>query len=341
MKNKVTTLNDVAKEAGVCKSTVSRIINNKLGNGFSVKEEVRKRVLEVVRKLNYRPNLVARSLTLQDMRMIHVVGGYHALSDIGNIYQTVVNTMTKVLEEASDVFDVTVDMSSHPDKESELPSWRVGAVIVLAKCTPTTMKELEDFRIPYVVVNGPAGDNGLSIIPDDIGGTELAIKHLIEVGNHKIAYAQPFGVPLVGHRSIDDRHNCYLETLKNNGLKAIPGHDKHYDNAEKFLQETVIDNEATAILAYGHMGGLNLMQAAHSIGIQIPEKLNLLCFCDAYANDVMSPGLSFIDLRSNDMGQIAANKLLERINNSKSHAPEVIKIAEKLVLNSTTTLLKK
>jgi len=72
MKNGVPTLDDVAKQVGVSKSTVSRILNNRLGNGFSVKEEVRLKVIEVAKKLNYRPNLIAKSLTMQSTQMIHI-----------------------------------------------------------------------------------------------------------------------------------------------------------------------------------------------------------------------------------------------------------------------------
>lgn len=337
MKNKVTTLNDVATEAGVSKSTVSRILNNKLGKGFSVKEEVREKVLKAARNLNYRPNLIAKSLTLQDTRMVHIIGGHHALSDLGNIYQTVVNSATEHLEKSSDVFDVTVDMSSHPDDESELPNWRVDGVIVLAKCTSRTMKELENFKIPYAVINGPAFETGISIVPDDISGAKQAMEHFISLGHKKIAYAQPFGPLLKGHSSIVDRHRCYLKTLQYNSLEPVPGHDKQYTNAEIFIEETVIQNGATAILAYGHMGGLNIMQAAHSANISIPENLSLLCFCDAYANNVMSPCLSFIDLRSRDMGLIAAEKLLERIQDNNKNISETITLDEKLVLNSTTS----
>lgn len=340
MKNKITTLNDVANQAGVSKSTVSRVLNNKLGNGFSVKDEVRKKVLEAARVLNYRPNLIAKSLTMQETRMIHVIGGHHALSDLGNIYQTVVNTTTKVLESSSEVFDVTVDMSSHPDTESELPNWRVDGVIVLAKCTSATTKELENYNIPHVVINGPSYTTGLSIIPDDIQGTRLAMEHLLSLGHKKIAYAQFFGHGLKGHRSISDRHNCYLDIIKENSLEPVPGHDKHFESAEDFIKETVIANKATAVIAYGHMGGLNIMQAAHSMNISIPQDLSLLCFCDSYANSVMSPGLSFVDLRSKDMGQIAATKLLERIENPTQNVSETIKIEERLIVNSTTAKLK-
>ncbi len=341
MKNKsVPTLNDVATEAGVNKSTVSRVLNNRLGNGFSVTEEVRNRVLAAAEKLSYRPNLIAKSLTLQTTRMIHIIGGHYALSDLGNIYQTVVNSATMIMDSSKDVFDVTVDMSHHDKKTSELPPWKINGAIILARANPVTLKELEESQIPYVVVNGPAGKSGSSVVPDDEGGTKIAIQYLYGLGHRKIAYANSRPDFLVGHSSLTDRHQTYLKEMKNLGLPVVPGHDKCLESAEKFLIEAVIEKGATAMLAYGHMEGLNLMQAAHKLAITVPGRLSLLCFCDQQAAAAMSPQLSFIDLRSSDMGKIAAQLLLKNIKDYGNVEPAAIKLPEQLVIRGSTASLQ-
>jgi len=337
MRNRsVTTLNDVANEAGVNKSTASRVLNNRLGNGFSVTEEVRKRILAVAEKLNYRPNLIAKSLTLQTTRMIHIIGGHYALSDLGNIYQTVVNNVTCIMDSCEDIFDVTVDMSHHDRQTSELPPWKIDGAVILARANSPTLTELEEVQIPYVVVNGPAGKSGSSVVPDDENGTQIAIRYLVELGHRIIAYANSSPDYLVGHSSLADRHQTYLKEMKKLGLSVVPGHDEWLKSAEKFLTTAVIENGATAVLAYGHMEGLNLMQAAHKLGITIPGRLSLLCFCDQQAAAAMSPLLSFIDLRSSDMGKIAAELLLKRIKKSGDAETTIIKLAEELVIRSST-----
>ena len=337
MRNRhIATLNDVAAEAGVSKSTVSRILNSRLGNGFSVTEEVRKRVLAAAKKLNYHPNLIAKNLTLQTTHMIHVIGGHFALSDLGNIYQTVVNSATNVMERCGEVFDVTVDMSYHDKQSSELPPWKIDGAIILARANVPTIMELEDGQIPYVVVNGPGGKSGSSVVPDDEDGTKIAIQYLAELGHRKIAYANSRPDYLPGHSSLTDRHQTYLREMKKLGLSIVPGHDKWLKSAEEFLSAAVIINGATAVLAYGHMEGLNLMQAAHKLGIAVPGRLSVLCFCDRQAAEAMSPLLSFIDLRSNDMGKIAAELLLKHIKISSSAKPTTIKLAEELVIRSST-----
>lgn len=335
-KRSVTTLSDVATEAGVNKSTASRVLNNRLGNGFSVTEEVRKRILAAAEKLNYRPNLIAKSLTLQTSRMIHIIGGHYALGDLGNIYQTVVNNVTSIMDGSDDVFDVTVDMSHHDRQTSELPPWKIDGAIILARANSPTLTELEEGQIPYVVVNGPAGKSGSSVVPDDENGAQIAIRYLAELGHRIIAYANSRPDYLVGHSSLADRHQTYLREMKKLGLSIVPGHDEWLKSAEKFLTTAVIENGATAVLAYGHMEGLNLMQAAHKLGITVPGRLTVLCFCDQQAAAAMSPLISFIDLRSSDMGRIAAELLLKHIKKPGNAEPTTIKLAEELVIRNST-----
>jgi LacI family transcriptional regulator len=336
MAKSVANLGDVAAAAGVSKSTVSRVLNNKLNNGFSVSVDVRQRVLKIAEQLRYRPNLMARGLTNQRTRMISVLGGSHALSDMGNIYQTVINSITNVLDNAPGGFDVTVDMSQHAPDVSELPAWKIDGAIILAKCTSQTIEEIKHSNAPYVVINGPADSSGSSVSPDDIGGMELAVQHLVQLGHTRIAYASAPLRHLAGHSSLKDRHDTYVKELNARGLETIKGHEEPFTSAVDYLKSVVVTQKATAIIAYGHMGALNIMQAAHSLGIAIPRELSLIAFCDEYAASVMSPGLTFIDLGSREMGRIAAEVLLEKIENPDQAQSRNVKIQEKLVFRDTT-----
>lgn len=338
MANAVANLSDVAEKAGVSKSTVSRVLNNKLGNGFSVKEDVRRRVIDIARQLNYRPNLIAQSLTKKQTRMISVLGGSHALSDLGNIYQTVVNNVTAVIDGSPEGFDVMVDMSRHGSDVSELPGWRIDGAIVLATCSEVTIKELEASGTPYVVVNGPSGPGGLQVVPDDVGGMRLAVEHMVELGHKKIAYVGPKGKVLEGHSSLRDRHDTYLEEIAKYGLTPIIGHDDLPGGIDEFLESTVINGGATAVIAYGHMGGLNLMQAAHRLGIAVPERFSLICFCDEYASSVMSPSLTFVDLRTREMGRVAAELLLSEIRQPGRTDQRSVCLDERFVSRESTAL---
>lgn len=350
-------LDDVAEQAGVSKSTVSRVLNNRLGNGFSVKEEVRLRVIDVARRMNYRPNLIAKSLTMRSTRMIHIFGGNHALSDMGNIYQTVVNNITQVMDSVSEGYDVTVDMSRHTTEDSEMPAWKIDGAIILAQCTPPTMQEIAQMGIPYVIINGACPEDGCSVVPDDIGGTRIAVEHLLELGHSRIAYSGPLppysggqeqsvevahdasGLEanvLVSHSSLRDRYAAYVSEMERHGLEPIVSAPDRLGSAEEYLKKKVFERGVTAILAYGHMGGLHLLQAAHTLGIAVPDQLSLICFCDEYVNQVMSPGLTFIDLNAAAMGKISAELLLDQIQTPDKVKSRQVVLPEKLVVRKTT-----
>jgi LacI family transcriptional regulator len=360
-KSGIPSLDDVAEQAGVSKSTASRVLNNRLGNGFSVKEEVRQRVIEVAGRLNYRPNLIAKSLTMRSTRMIHIFGGNHALSDLGNIYQTVVNNFTQVIDSLSEDYDVTVDMSRHALSESEMPAWKIDGAVILAQCTPPTMHEITQMGIPYVIINGACPKEGCAVVPDDIGGTQMAVRHLIELGHKRIAYSGPLPTYLAGlgpraenlnlkeyrdcglevdvlasHSSLRDRYATFVSEMEAHGLEPVVASHEAMESAEDYLKKIVFEKKVTAVLAYGHMGALNLLQAAHSLEISVPEQLSLLCFCDEYANRIMSPGLTFIDLNSAEMGKRAARLLLDRIGHSEGMESSRIVLPEKLAIRKTT-----
>jgi LacI family transcriptional regulator len=269
--------------------------------------------------------------------MISVLGGSHALSNLGNIYQTVVNNVTFALGGTPEGFDVTVDMSQHKAEKSELPAWRIDGALILAKANEATFSQLQQMAIPYVVVNGPNLPGGFSVVPNDVQGTRVAVQHLIELGHKKIAYASPPLERLVGHSSIPERHDTYIEEMTLAGLEPMFAPDLMLQSPIDFIKKMVFDNGATAILAYGHMGGLNLMQATHTLGLSVPEQLSLMCFCDSYANSVMSPGLTFVDLRTEDMGKVAAELLLEQIRNPELSGSRCIKLDERLVLRNSTS----
>jgi LacI family transcriptional regulator len=334
------TLKEVASRAGVSKSTVSRVLNNRLGEGFSVSEKLRRRVIGAARELHYRPNLVARSLANTDSRMISVFGDVHALSKFGNIFQAAVNSLAESLGAAPEKFDVIVDVSVHKPESSELPFWSICGAVVLGRCSSVTMGQLELAGVPYVVINGPCGASGCSVVPDDIDGMRKAVRHLIELGHRRIAYAGPLPGHSVGHSSLEDRRRTYLSELAGSGLSAIDGHNETLESAAGFLKSVVLGRGATAIIAYGQIEGLNLMQAAQGLGISVPEQLSLICFGDEYACNVMSPGLTFVDLQSEQMGRLAAKLLLRQIRSVDEPRREVVTLPERLIIRESTALRK-
>ncbi len=332
--NGMPTIKEIAISCGVSQATVSRVLNDNYKHGFTVRREVHQRIIEVATALGYRPNLAAKNLVRQKTRVIAILGCDVALGWPGNIYQTIVDSCVRELH--SGEYDVCMSIPNLTKDRCEMPPWKVDGAIVLQECSPETIEVLERAHIPYVVINGVGGPSCSSVIPDDIEGTRLAMRHLFELGHTQIAYAGPTSVHKK-HRSITDRHETYLSELAKNGLEPIADHDKIFSSATAFLASSVMKHHSTAILAYDHIEAMRILQGSHTLEIQIPAQASLVCFNDEYLCSIVTPPLTTVAVPSRQMGQIAANMLLKRLQSPADFHSECVKLPQNLVVRSSTS----
>lgn len=331
--NGVPTIKEIAARCGVSQATVSRVLNGNFKHGFSLRREVHQRIIDVAEALGYRPNLAAKNLVRQKTRVIAILGCDVALGWPGNIYQSIVDALVREMREGD--YDVCMSIPNLAKDRCELPPWKVDGAIVLQECTHETIEVIEKSNIPYVVINGVGGPGSSSVIPDDIEGTRLAMRHLLDLGHTKIAYAGPTSGHK-NHRSISDRHDTYLSELAKNGLEPVPDHDKIFNSATAFLVSSVLKHHATAILAYDHIEAMRILQGANMLEIQIPGHTSLVCFNDEYLCSIVTPPLTTVAVPSRQMGQIAANMLLKRMKSPADFRPECVKLPQNLVVRAST-----
>jgi len=334
----IPTVKEIAAQCGVSEATVSRVLNDNYKHGFSVREEVRKRILDAAETLGYRPNLAAKNLVQRQTQMVAILGSDIVLGWPGNIYQTIINASVRALHVRG--YDVCITVPNPEKSDTELPSWRVDGAIVMQECSPRTIEVMEKTGLAYVVINGVSGPSGSSVIPDDIEGTRRAISHLMDLGHRRIAYAgQTIGHK--AHRSINDRHDTYISELSAYGLEPIPGHDTVFQSPTAFLASAVLNHKATAILAYDHVEALKILHGAHTLDIQIPKHVSLICFNDEYLCNVVTPSLTTIGVPLRQMGRIAAQELLKHLQSPQDYSPQCIKLSQELVRRASTTPLLK
>lgn len=331
--NCVPTIREVAAHCGVSQATVSRVLNGNFNHGFSVRREVHQKIVEVASALGYRPNLAARNLVQRQTRIIVILGCDIALGWPGNIYQAIIDASVETLHIGD--YNVCMNIPNLTDNRCELPPWKVDGAIVLQECSPETIEEMERANIPYVVINGTGGPNGSSVIPNDVEGTKLAVRHLVELGHTHIAYAGPTREHRK-HRSINERHDTYLSELERYGLEPIRNHNKAFNSASAFLASSVMKHHATAILAYDHVEAMRILHAAHMLEIQIPLQVSLICFNDEYLCSIVTPPLTTVAVPSKQMGLLAAKMLLERMRSSEDHNPMSEKLSQNLIVRAST-----
>ena len=328
------TAKDIASRCGVSVATVSRVLNSNFKNGFSVRKELFEEINRIADEIGYRPNLAAQNLAQQKANIIAFIGLNTTFGWPTNIYQVTCETAIRILQGRR--YNICSAAPNLEKDNTELPPWRVDGVIVIQECSPDTIDEMERVRIPYVVVNGLSGSGGTSVVPDDVDATRRAFDHLIDLGHKRIAYAGPSP----GHRqhfSVRERYNTYLSEICAHDLEPIAGHDIPFSSGIDFLVSSVLKQKATAIIAYDHVIAMKLIHDANVLNIDIPRQVSLICFNDEAICDLVVPPLTTIGVPSVKMGQVAADMLLEKIENpNQESSSNCIKFQEDIIIRSST-----
>lgn len=328
------TLRDIAQRCGVTAATVSRVLNANYSNNFSVSKEMRKNIFRTAAELGYRPNFVAKNLARRQTRVIGIIGKNTISGWPGDIYQQTLEAAIRFLQ--INGFNVCRMAPSIEYNASELPPWQVDGILVIQECSEDTIEEMERRQLPYVVINGPSGPSGSLVIPDDYEAVGVAVRHLAALGHRRIAYAGPTPIHRP-HSSIQERHQAYLAELNKYNLSPVIGHDEPFISADEYLALAVMEEKATAVLAYDHIVALQLLHGASSLQIRIPRDISLMCFNDEYYCSLVRPSLTTLAIPSWQMGRLAAQVLLKNIQLSPSQRiTECIKRPFKLTVRSST-----
>lgn len=321
---------DVAHLAGVTRATVSRVLNN-YTDKFSVRPEVRQRVLDAASSLGYRPDMMAH--TLRKKKKTGLVGWFGAMYPV-----TFSANVLDVLTETLSHHDLLLSpiYATDAKKPIELPWWRMDAAVVSGVKNQGEVQGLETANIPYVCVNCIHGPHGSSVQVDDRGGMHLACQHLLELGHRKIAYAVRDPAFMGEHPSVRIRRGAYEEMMCGAGASPIRTEEKWFiENAEEFVREVVVRQKATAVLAYSCHTAILLIRALQQAGLRIPQDVSLVAFNDEYPLPFLYPAVTVVDLNGRTAGLAAAEMVVEHLANP-SLGPLHRLLPEKLIVREST-----
>jgi DNA-binding LacI/PurR family transcriptional regulator len=108
------------------------------------------------------------------------------------------------------------------------------------------------------------------------------------------------------------------------------------DNLTALVRTLVLDQGATAVLAYDHVVALRVMAAAHRMGLRIPQDFSLLCFNDEFPVADVFPPLTVVAPQGEAMGQRGGELLLKQLGSSEPSPPSVIRLPEQLIVREST-----
>lgn len=324
------TLSDVGKACGVTAATVSRVLNGKAE--FAATDAVREKIIRTARKLGYVPDLAARTLNRHATHIIGVFASPYTHFAEG-INDALLAGFASVLLIAG--YDLFFEVSAAEVRKHAVPFWRFDGALLIQQPKPETVDELDRRHVPYVCVNERAGEPAAYVLADDAMGMNMALDHLHQLGHNRIGYANAPS-NYFSHYSVIERYETLLSGAKARRMKLVEGHDQSATSAGEFLESSVIENGATAIVTYDHNMAVKLVGEAYRLNLRIPADFSLICFNDVYPVSLLYPPLTVISVSGREMGQIGAEHLLNALTSGKPAKRKEIRVPESLVVRGST-----
>lgn len=324
-------IKDVANAAGVSTATVSRVLANKP----HVREEVKKRVLTVVKKLNYQPNRAAQNLRANTSKIIALV-----VADIENpFFQRVSRAVEDTAQELGyNVLLCNTDEDQVKEKKclDLLRVENIAGIII-----SPTLKGLENYQetysvdIPLVMIDRHVSDFDVdNVLIDNIASAHTLITHLIEHGYTRIA-----GVFGAGSTTGRERCEGFLKALKDHNIKPVKEliqyvgarENEGFETAMKLLQ---LKERPEAIFTSNSLLASGIVQAIRECKLSIPDHIGFASFDDTSWAKLIDPPLTVIEQPTYEIGKTATELLIKRIGDPSRSNREVI-LKTKLIVRKS------
>lgn len=333
------TIVDVARTAGVSKSTVSRVLN---GNLEYISDGTLTRVQETISALGYRPNALARSLTL---KRTHTIG--LLISDIGNpFYPEVILGVEKVA--AAHQYEVFLCNTMYDSARSlsfarSLVDNQVdGALIMSSNLSNEALQMLVAHHVPTVVLDWEPASGAplLGVISVDFEtGIAAAVDHLIDLGHRRLAHISgPLEL-----RTARLRCDAFLQAAAGRSIDPanIPIIEGNLtiDGGKRALEQLrTLPEPPTAVFAANDLTAIGLVWAARKHGLRVPEDLSIIGLDDIQLASEIEPALTTVTLHPNRIGATATTMLLDLLQPDRDEgatAPH-IEIETQLIVRQST-----
>lgn len=329
------TIIDVANEAGVSYSTVSRVVNNKT----YVNAETRQKVLQAMTRLGYQANLQARSLAGGRSNVIGLLVIDLTTQYMGEIIQGIDDVL------AANQYELML-YTTHRRKTKESAYVNMmtrgladGLLIVLPREPEAYLESLRQRDFPYVLIDQLGTDDAdLSVVAANREGGYEATKHLINLGHRRIGIVTGW-MDMISARQ---RLEGYEAALADYGIPYDPdlvyvgdfSQPGGFNGASYFLEMAA---PPTAVFASNDILAMGVYDAARMYGLNIPGRLSVVGFDDIPLAAVSSPKLTTVRQPLQEMGRVATQLLLDLIN-APEEKPRSIVLPTELILRESTAL---
>ena len=331
------TLTDIANICGVSKATVSRVINNK---PQGVGKETKSRILKTIEELNYRPNLLARCVARSCSKMIGLI-----IPDIGNLFfPSLVRGVDDYI--SSKGYTLLLCNTDHdPEKEkvallSMVDHRADGVILVSGVSNENFLTDFKKYNMPLVLI-GRTFDMHLSdasVTGDNEKGAKTAVEHFLGTGNKRIAYFD--GVAgVAGHMH---RLKGYKAALDEASIPYDPAivqtKDFSIEAGIKMITGLVKSGVPfDAVLAGSDLIAIGVIKGLQSLGIKVPDDIEVIGFDDIPLASIFEPQLSTVFKPHYEIASLASEFLIDKINGTLGRLCHVT-VDSTLKLRQTTKI---
>lgn len=309
-------LEDIAKLAGVSRSTVSRVINNHP----NVKPRTRHKVMKIIRERHYRPNLAARALVTQRTRVISLVIPQDVIGIFTDPYFPTL--MQGIMLQANEHdYAVTLWIGSNVEEEERFfqhvlgNSLFDGVILASAVEKDPLIPWLAESDYPFILIGPPQLGNLNFIDVDNVQGAQLAVSHLIRLGRRRIGTITG---PLNMGASLD-RLKGYRQALEHARIpldEALVVAGSFNERSGYMAMKMLLQQQVDAVFAASDMMAVGALHAIAEAGLRVPDQISLVGFDDLPLAGMSSPPLTTVHQPIRELGALAAQVLIDLLDGS-------------------------
>ncbi|MBL1229207.1 catabolite control protein A [Enterococcus sp. BWB1-3] len=321
MEKQTITIYDVAREADVSMATVSRVVN---GNP-NVKPATRKKVLEVIDRLDYRPNAVARGLASKKTTTVGVI-----IPDVSNIF---FSSLARGIDDVATMYKYNIILANSDGNDQKevnvlnnLLAKQVDGIIFMGHhITDEIRGEFSRSKTPVVLAGSIDPDEQVgSVNIDYTSAIKDATDLLAKNGNKEIAFVSGALIDPINGKN---RMSGYKEALAENDLTYSEG--LIFESEYKFkdginLAERIRNSGATAAVVTDDELAIGLLDGMLDAGVKVPEEFEIITSNNSLLTEVARPKLSSVTQPLYDIGAVAMRLLTKLMNKEEIEDKTVI-----------------
>ena len=321
MEKQTITIYDVAREANVSMATVSRVVN---GNP-NVKPATRKKVLEVIDRLDYRPNAVARGLASKKTTTVGVI-----IPDVSNMFFA---SLARGIDDVATMYKYNIILANSDGNDQKevnvlnnLLAKQVDGVIFMGHhITDEIRGEFSRSKTPVVLAGSIDPDEQVgSVNIDYTTATKDAVNKLAKNGNKKIAFVSG---ALIDPINGQNRLKGYKDALKENNLPYSEGliFESEYNFKDGLsLVDRIHNSGATAVYVSDDELAIGILDGLLDSGIKVPEEFEIITSNNSLLTEVARPRLTSITQPLYDLGAVSMRLLTKMMNKEEVEEKTII-----------------